>query len=227
MDRDADQNFNCQVFPRVTKCTFHKYGPSGGIQRCDQLSKIIIINYQLTIINNTYQLSTIDHTYQLSIINYQSYLSIIKYEPSGGIQRWSASFSKPFIFVVWTDALEKMTNGISILLWLSSKHHQLLFLSLIVCFYCHFSQARHPVRPPHQHNQWEDLCLPMVRTHPSLLSLTPCSSPGSGSASSRCWPSLTSATTSSWSPSEGSVGSSSTESSTHVQSLKWVLQTKV
>ena len=64
----------------------------------------------------------------------------------------------------------------------------------------------------------------MVRSHPSLLSLTPCSSPGSGSASSRCWPSSTSATTSSWSPSEGSVGSSSTESSTHVQSLKWVLQ---
>jgi len=24
-----------RVFPRVTKCTFHKYGPSGGIQRHD------------------------------------------------------------------------------------------------------------------------------------------------------------------------------------------------
>jgi len=24
-----------EVFPRVTKCTFHKYGPSGGIQRHD------------------------------------------------------------------------------------------------------------------------------------------------------------------------------------------------
>ena len=55
MDRDADQNFNCQVFPRVTKCTFHKYGPSGGIQRCDQLS---------------------------------------------------AALSKPFIFVVWSEALD-------------------------------------------------------------------------------------------------------------------------
>ena len=53
----------------------------------------------------------------------------------------------------------------------------------------------------------------------------PYSYPGSGSASSLYWPSSTSPTTSSWSPSEASAGSSSTESSTQLQSSKWVLQT--
>lgn len=37
MNQDQRTDPMVEVFPRVTKCTFHKYGPSGGIQKLDAL----------------------------------------------------------------------------------------------------------------------------------------------------------------------------------------------
>lgn len=37
MDQDKRYDPMIEIFPRLTKCTFHKYGPSGSIQKHDTL----------------------------------------------------------------------------------------------------------------------------------------------------------------------------------------------